>query len=270
MCSNKITIIREKKTCVFNSKKIVSECPKTIYKFYSLDRGICRDEIRELNNKKFEALKNKKVWLSHFTNMNDPFEYCGIQSIDIDYNSETGAMYRGLEKVKGQLFFSSFTKNLNNASMWAYYANEYNGFCVSYSVEENINNPKEIKYANFSKNFSNEQYQSICQKDENAVYNLIELKNRFIIKNKYWEHEEEYRVFDSEPNAIKRYSNENGFLRNLSEFGLSINAIYIGLKCSKENETVLISIAKELNVKSYFMIKDENKMTFEFQEIKMK
>lgn len=264
----KIIIVREKKTSYHRLPPKSKKIPKRLYKFFSLYCEPYTTDNECLNKKKFDALKNKKIWLSHYTKMNDPFEYCGISSTGIDVNSEAGMMCKGLEDMKGQLFLSSFTKDLHNASMWTYYANNYKGFCVEFLVDdEKFNKPKPIIYTNSANTFSQNQYLSIIKKDKNCVKNLLDLTKRYVIKNKYWENEKEYRIFDFEENAKIRNENNNGLLKDLSEFGLKINAIYIGLNCCDKNKEELIEISKILNVKVYDMVKNEETLSFKFKEV---
>ena len=110
--------------------------PDTLFKYYSLT------DDDKLNLEKMKTLEQKQIFMSDVKHLNDPFDNKAYF-----YNSEALKKYERLKKCGGKLIddFSSFNKvtsltsnNVNSMPMWAHYANNHKGFCVSYDMKSNI------------------------------------------------------------------------------------------------------------------------------------
>lgn len=111
--------------------------PEILYKYYSFT------DDEELNNQKLNVLSNDKIYMSHITNFNDPFD---SRSFYYDINEskilkKQAVTYKEIvDKIYTFNLSASFTANgFNSMPMWAHYSNNHQGFCVSYNMKQNEN-----------------------------------------------------------------------------------------------------------------------------------
>ena len=110
--------------------------PDILFKYYSLTDNL------DLNEKKLETLLQKKIFMSEAKYLNDPFDNKAYF-----YKPDLLKKYKRLEPVEGKIIddFTRFSKvtsltsnGVNSMPMWAHYANNHNGFCVSYDMKNNV------------------------------------------------------------------------------------------------------------------------------------
>ena len=125
------------------------QLPKTIYKFISLS-----EENKIDNHNKLSSLENNQIWFSRIDKLNDPFDgysCCYLKDfIDPEkyenINEFIEAWNKYLNKLRQELYSTSFTKCINNFPMWAHYTNNFSGFCLEFEV---VDSSKlfEVKYS---------------------------------------------------------------------------------------------------------------------------
>ena len=240
--------------------------PDKIYKFVSLDKNIDQLKIfksENLNTRKFETIENNKLWLSKLDSLNDPFEYKAIyfdKKTEIKYKYPPGLIEYVLNYAKNIFKIASFTISFDdNMPMWAHYANNHEGFCIEYEV----NNPRylyPISYENNRQEVTKTVFKFIQEMmDEIDKENLSENNFKYIrqirmfiiysiIKHKKWTYEDEYRIVFYDIN-----SENNGKLISLNEIGLKTKQIYIGYNCDREHKIELQRIANKLNINCFQM-----------------
>lgn len=233
--------------------------PHTLYKFYSLSND------HRLNKMKFATLKDRKIFMSNIKDFNDPFD-----GKSFFYNPEGLKDINFLAAHKGRFIddFTSFHKGTalteNDTScmpMWAHYANNHQGFCVSYDMQEpsNLglssctfpiqytNQRLDItslmkKYANMVSSEVDKQtargIKKVLIKDLSLVYVAQYLCN---IKHSTWSYEKEFRC------TMGATAKGMPFVDAIPK------AIYIGMNCHDKNREKLIKIAKILSVPIYQM-----------------
>lgn len=125
--------------------------------------------------------------------------------------------------------------------MWAYYANNHQGFCVEYKLSETQKNliypvfyeDKRIKgnwiIGNLLASYEKMNTSMSGEKKEDFYFYLQTLFLTSSIKHTSWRHEKEYRII----NMSEQYHS------------LPPNKIYIGAKCKDEYKEQLINIGKE-------------------------
>jgi hypothetical protein len=182
------------------------------------------------------------------------------------------------KKLEPQFKFSDFVRisaftcnGVESVPMWAHYANNHKGFCVSYSkhVKENgeifaralpveyreeriditdiifelliVSSVKQMVESKGQKKFLEENLEI---DDITLSYISMLLYN---IKHKVWAHEKEIRC------AVQK--NETSNIQHLPAIP---KEIFIGTKCSPKHARELFNIANELNVPFYGMLKPEN------------
>ena len=233
--------------------------PDTLFKFYSFNEDL------QLNEKKLTTLQNKQIYMSDIKDFNDPFDGKAFF-----YNPDDLTNIKWLKSCKGKLIddFTTFikgtalTKNdTNSMPMWAHYANNHQGFCVSYDMTNPDNsvlraNTFPVQYTNqrlditsFMKQYtsmlSNEFAKHLSQgkkdisiSDYSIVYIMTYMYN---VKHTSWQYENEFRCTTA--------ANAKG----MPYIDAAPKAIYIGMNCTEDNRNKLINIAETLSIPIYQM-----------------
>ena len=235
--------------------------PKTLFKYFSLTDNL------SLNEQKLETLQQKKIFMSDVKDLNDPFDNKAYF-----YRPEELKKYERLAEHGGKLIddFSVFSKvssltsnNVNSMPMWAHYANNHTGFCVSYDMELNT----ELSSCTFPIQYTDEriditsimdrQAQQMVQEFEKQSkqgkkkillddLSLIYMTTYFCnIKHISWSYENEFRCTTA--------ANAPGMPYILA----TPKEIYIGKNCTNTYVDRIIKIAKELQVPVYQMAFDD-------------
>lgn len=205
--------------------------------------------------KRLAALKARELWFSPVGSYNDPYEFKGLY-IDDERLRQSGYTATGIANIhktfsvigmRGLVCCFS-AGNYQEAPMWAYYANNAQGFCVEYTVV-NKASLQEVQYASkpcdvtgiatdlFNSALKDSRWKDST--DSRLAVEILLLNN--VIKHKSWRHEREYRIVI--PGKFDR-----GLALPLEDAGLEESKILIGISCSPENEAKLREIGDELKV----------------------
>lgn len=118
-------------------KAVQLHIPGTLYKYISLSVKTDSDE------KRFDALLKNRLFLSAVSSFNDPFDCKAYY-----YDPRALMKYEELKSHNGKIIddFSSMLRVVSLTSngvqslpMWAHYANNHAGFCVSYDMTDRDN-----------------------------------------------------------------------------------------------------------------------------------
>lgn len=239
------------------------QIPDILYKYVSLT-----DDI-ELNERKFDTLLNKKVYMSDPKKMNDPFDNKAYF-----YRTDNLAKYPRLSIHNGKLIddFSAFVKfsafsasSVNSMPMWAHYANNHNGFCLSFDMKERRNislssNMFPIQYTNRriditelmeeqAKKLIGEVDKQILEGKKQVLIDdlsLVYMASLFCnIKHETWSYEKEFRCISGTK------------AKGMPYISAIPKEIFIGMNCVKTYEDKLIKIASALQIPINKMIFDE-------------
>ncbi len=236
-------------------------------------------QYRNCNKYLYQALLNEKLNLSSPSTFNDPFD-CPIrklmdnESIDIDKSLKITCFVSNtllpfsrvighpkinepvnLEIIDDAQKQKNAKEEYLNTLMWAHYADSHKGICIKYRFSKSIfKNNTVDKFLYFDDvTYSDEDFASI-NKDN---YNY---KNGVFLKNKAWEYEKELRLL---------YYDKNGKGDYVSiDAPYCIEAIYFGVKCSKEDKETIYRIMKDKK----YIIENQNgipiKKDIHFYEMK--
>lgn len=224
--------------------------PQKIYKYYSLGNNI------DKNNQKFNAIRTNMIWSSIYSEFNDPYEcqYMYLvpeDFIEMGFPSNAQILWEKIiNEIRQRITTICFTQNPDDMPMWAFYANEHKGFCVEYQIED----PSQLypvfyveKRLKAQALFINLVYEIFNQELPTEKRNLS-LKHIMLLsafKHKSWESENEIRAIFLNSKADVH---SKGRLCSCDEIGIRPTKIYIGAKCSTENEHILTSLARDLNI----------------------
>lgn len=240
--------------------------PDVLYKYYSLSS----DEA--LNMKKFQTLSEGKIYMADIKDFNDPFDgkgffYDPAQLADIERLKPHGGKY--IDDFTRYIKATSLTANgVQSMPMWAHYASNHTGFCVSYAMEGNLalqSNTFPVQYTNERLDVTSlmrEQAIKACDEierqtamgrkeiildDLTIIFMSLLLCN---LKHSSWSYEKEFRCTTA--------SNGPG----MPYIDAKPKEIYIGMDCNSNHARRLIEIADSWQIPVYKMGFDECRETY--------
>lgn len=222
--------------------------PDRLIKFIWLD-GSKKDE------KKFLSLEQEQLWFSNIEKLNDPFEFKGMQLnkqkfVDAGYPQDIIEAYESVFDMKEYGVVSLSANDIDYLPMWAYYTNNYQGFCIEYNVikkdciHEVLYEPKRIQVASLLLDYKKAVEEAMLSgakrtKAADTIGKIL-MQNLFI-KAQTWKHEKEYRI----AYQIDGLPGKNVEIRTL---GMTTNKIIAGINCSEENIVRLNEISNKLGI----------------------
>jgi hypothetical protein len=235
--------------------------PDTLFKYYSLTDSIT------LNEQKLITLQQQKIFMSEIRYLNDPFDNKAYY-----YKNEVLKKYEWLDKYEGKLIddFSGFCKisaltsnKVNSMPMWAHYANNHTGYCVSYDMRSNT----KLSGCTFPVQYTDQRIDvtSLIERQAQKIYHELETQSAkgkkeillddlslvymasFFcnIKHSSWSYENEFRC------TIGAGEESMSFVSAIPK------EIYIGMNCLPTYEDKIIKIANTLQIPVYKMIFEE-------------
>jgi hypothetical protein len=209
---------------------------------------------------------------SRVSNFNDPFEITPNYKLVLDdYHEEYFAkksedyesFFNDLNNQKvmtetlKRLFVASFTKNNDDILMWSHYGDSHRGLCFEFDIPEDKLSEfilRDVRYFDkratieikFEKNYDPEK------KNTNRVNILAEdIKPLFFVKSKLWEHEQEIRMI------YKDKELEYDKMLYAPLFLPYLTHIYLGAKIPEQNQLLIETLAKKVNVPVSKMVADK-------------
>lgn len=192
----------------------------------------------------WEAIIKKRLKVSTYADINDPFEFRAIGTENRVVRRMTEGM---LDRLQHQIGFVSFCKNRKNPVIWSHYAESYKGICLGFDVDDLI--LSKIDYVPKRINLSEKAYWEITE-DRDRFPKLL-LTTKF----SHWKYESERRVFFelNEPEVV----HENGLCFAPFKDNFSLKEIILGPKYvmptdeSKRRELrVALENAKDCQIKT--------------------
>ena len=133
-------------------------------------------------------------------------------------------------------------KAYKNILMWSHYADNHRGFCVKYSFAESFVNNEDMALF----------FRPVIYKNSSEKVNIdidsINSDLAYCTKNHSWKYENEIRLIGYLPNTNSFYSPLP--MGNLCK----IEAVYFGVRASKQNIETIKQILKNENVRYYKMV----------------
>ena len=145
---------------------------------------------------------------------------------------------------------------LNNNLMWSHYANEHKGVCIRYKLMDDcISSSISLDIHHQTCLHRIHYCNSIDDKPISVNDKSIAIGAAFAQKQECWEYEKESRLicFDD--------TTENDRITIPYDEGISIEAVYFGLKCSEDDEAYIKKLLAGKHVKYYYM-KLDNKNVY--------
>lgn len=235
--------------------------PERLFKYYSLTDNL------ELNEQKLNTLEKKKIFMSDTKDLNDPFDNKAYF-----YRSDDLRKYERLSIHEGKIIddFSALVKissltsnNVHSMPMWAHYANNHAGFCVSYDMKENV----ELSGCTFPVQYTKQRIDITSLMDQQAKKIIQEIDSQSKAGKKQILFDDLTLVFLTSLFCnIKHisWSYENEFrctvgaaAEGLPYLSATPKEIFIGMNCQPAYENKIVNIGKLLNIPVYKMVFDE-------------
>lgn len=195
-------------------------------------------------------ISQKRLKLSRFHDLNDPFELLAGDLSDTSLRAATVKFKNDFDRNRGILCFS---RNWKNPVLWSHYADKHRGICLGFDLDDFY--AQEVKYCDNRINpdkVKNVKYAGI------SGYVLDLLCTKYI----HWQYEEEVRaLFD-----LNECTMEKGlYFVGFSDV-LVLKEVIVGSRCGtsfKEIEKLLSNthpdvelIKSRLSWKSYAVVED--------------
>lgn len=211
---------------------------------FNIDFEICKYYAPTEYN--LDALYNGYFWFSKRERLNDPFDLAGFRNYRTQWLANSGLLTPSflamIADMNGKVDFykeyasCSFTRSPLNRLMWAYYTNNYQGWCLLFQTRNLLKLPteklKEVIYVDDKFKPINPGT-SLDYKKEPEI--LLRVKHRD------WVHETEERII------IKR--NDSDFKRTWASNILS--CIIVGHHINEAFKSLLTLYGKDHNVPVY-------------------
>lgn len=247
--------------------------PSTLFKYYSLTNSQSHND-EQLNERKFATLQSKRVFASFSSDMNDPFDGRGYfyraEPINAVFSQSNPGFDFGSIDFASHSKITSFTAcGYQSMPMWAHYANNHHGFCVSYEMNESNAILKSFMWPIQYSDVRIDVTRTLCEllpgvvdslDNDSACWNsgklekVLEVSSIPLllenIKHSFWAYEQEYRFAIAASKLPDSYAMAEP------------KEICIGINCSEPHEKRLISIGKELGIPVRKMVFDPLSPTY--------
>lgn len=122
-------------------------------------------------------LKEKRLKIARIMELNDPFEFLGMELSDPIFRKAMKETKKALSKNRGILCFS---KTWTNPVQWAHYADNHRGFCLGFDIPS-----EKLTRVNYVKK----------RLSHNGEIDEALMKKFLATKFEHWSYEQEYRAF---------------------------------------------------------------------------
>ena len=253
----------------------MASAPKKLYIFLPMyNRGNA-----EVNRRNIETLGAKEIWAASRNSLNDPYEFKTFY-LDEEKANQYGHpvdIYNQLiDGIRDRNLIVSFTadvndeeKAINNMPMWAYYANNHQGICIEYEVEnaaflypvyyEKDRIPLMSVFANYFNLIQDAMDAMISPEDKELIKYQSMTRALLFTKQYSWVGENEYRLLI--PTA-KPIGNSSGKRIKLTGCGLKMKSIYIGQNCNDRVTNIVYREMANKTVNIFKMAIDETTKSF--------
>lgn len=245
--------------CIYSITRL--HIPDTLYKYYSLTNDI------SLNEQKIETLRQEKIFMSDAKYLNDPFDSKAYfyrpddlknQVVSHEFNGKVIEDFSIFAKV------SALTSNdTNSMPMWAHYANNHMGYCVSYDMKNNL----KLSSCTFPVQYTDQRIDITSLMVDQVQKMLHEIETQSSAGKKEIIMDDLSLIFlislfCNIKHLSWRYENEFRCTTGATEKGMPYvpampKEIFIGKNCLSTYADRLTKVAEELNIPVYKMIFDE-------------
>ena len=196
---------------------------------------------------------------------NDPFDcliLSSIRNVERKELEEMSQKYSNktfideLKKIRVRCFIGAESKingmsPVLNPLMWAHYADSHKGICIKYILDNN----SPLLKSGLLGTLTRGRIDHVIYEDKLVEINndALDYNNCFLVKNKVWEYEDEYRLV-----YYDAYRDDKYYTVPLVELGLKIEDVYLGLNCEKAYRQLIQNLIKDQRIGLFHIERDTN------------
>ena len=209
--------------------------PRRLYRYRSVDKL----------DRELDALKTRYLYCSPYMKLNDPMEGLFTSSSLLRKSSQYRAIKKAIIDNKERLGMCSFSEVSDHELMWAHYAKQFTGICISYSLSRLLKTLGDD--LSFVRMYYDEMVPTVhrTRKDPNQLAKMV-----LSYKNYRWLHEREWRLFA--PQGKIYYQDTE-----------CVTRVYLGSRISPANRLKIERTLKGLSITTCAMTIDEYFISFE-------
>lgn len=165
------------------------------------------------------AMRDRRLKAARIHELNDPFEFLGVELSDREFRQVLTATKRHLSESNGLLCFS---KSWRHPMLWSHYADKHRGVCLGLDV--NDEKLEHVSYVN-----------SRFSKPPNPISQIF-MQKLLYTKFAHWSYEDEYRLY------VSLNDQENGLYFVPFSEELSLRQIIVGAESAVTRAQVSIAL----------------------------
>jgi hypothetical protein len=175
-----------------------------------------------------EAIRNRRLKIALFDDMNDPFELLGAKPRTRSDSAELRHLKKETSATLGALCFS---QGCGNPVLWSHYADKHRGICLGFDISDD--GAQEITYRG-------ERLREI-EKEFLEGENEILGRRLLTTKFEHWRYEDEVRMILKLEDAI---AEEEFYFMPFGE-ALRLREIVAGVRCKSSLEELRAMLSRE-------------------------
>ena len=211
--------------------------PPRLYRYRSITDSTLSREI--------DAITSKYIYCPTIDRMNDPMEGMHRASAMFGATKKNRDEYAAISTLRLTLGIASLSETYNHEPMWAHYAGQFHGICVSYNFRQLLSGMgDEIVFARM--NYSEDppiMTSSRGSRDDNARLSVS-------TKTVRWASEREWRLIAPVEGRVQ-YANAQ-----------TVRRIYLGSRIANAHEEFIRQTAGPLGIKVLKMNVDQYQISF--------
>ena len=174
----------------------MEKIPKLIYKYKGISTK--EDLVRLV-----DIIKNHRIYLPHYYELNDPLEGQvinitpdGYPGYSIPLNADEEDNY--IKSYKESYRILSLAEQHDNPQLWAHYSNNYDGVCLCFSTQNTFHMIKKVEYC--------EKREDVYTEGNDELERCVE--RSLFKKNIGWNYEKEWRYISHNKDCFLKFGKE--------------------------------------------------------------
>ena len=163
-----------------------------------------------------EAIKLRRVKLSLFDEMNDPFELLGVE---LKTKEDRAEFYQLKEEMNQTIGALCFSRNWNNPVLWSHYGDRHRGLCLGFDLLDEW--AFEVSYQ--GERLKGEVESELPKKDHETFGHKL-----LLTKYEHWRYEDEVRMILELKNVV----HENNMYFLPFSNALRLSEVIVGPRCA--------------------------------------
>jgi hypothetical protein len=190
-----------------------------------------------------EAIKNRRLKVALFNDMNDPFELLAMELKNSKDRAEVRQLKKDTNAALGALCFSQC---YGNPVLWSHYADKHRGICLGFDIRDD--RAHEIQY-------QGERLQDI---EKEFLEGESEILGHRLLTTKFehWRYEDEVRMLLK----LEEAEHEDGYYFLPFGDALSLKEIILGVRCKLSSDELAKMVAKDAEISRAGLAPDSYKI----------